>query len=239
MNQDYRYMSFYRTFFVSALALSFNLCFLFAQNTTDNTAKDRLARDGFIWIGDFDFHKTMRYETERRNCTTCVRAFRYKNDEELSYIINDHGFDGAGIVVFPKDQSAFLNALNFILKKYVEWSVIAKENSITDYKKDIPIDIPAEGYWMAVGLGQLTLDEKTGRYNLWAIFNVDAEGIPFVSVGYNDVSTKYPYDVHAYDFFSADEIEKFINILEPNNFTKIYNDVYAKLKAEDRDSLFN
>ena len=220
----------FRTFFVSVLAFSFNMCFLFAQNTT-TLKEDKLARDGFILIGDFDSHGA-----NRGIRTTRVRAFKFKEDENLSYIINAQGYDGYGVVVFPKDQPAFLNALGTILKKFKEWSVVAKDNSITDFMKDIPIDIPTTVYLRAL---RVDLEKDTARNSMWALFTVDDDGIPFVSVGFNEENPSARYQNHLYDFFSANEIEHLIQILQPSNIAEVYKDTYAKLKIVDRDSLFN
>lgn len=136
-----------------------------------------------------------------------------------------------GFLVDENRYQGFINALNEAKIKYLEWEKIAKENSIKELDKEIPINSKVAGFflygsdWHFQFLVNLTFDFK--------IFEIDGEikYLLIVRSGKMQSSSNQFIDVEGVVlvFSSAKEIQDFVDSISLEKIEKFKN----KPKAED------
>lgn len=137
--------------------------------------------------------------------------------------------------VHPDSQAGFLNAMNMIHEKFVEWSEVAKKNKITDFKKPIPLDNSFTVFEYHVSY------LKPQPRLMWADFIVNGKGKASVAIGFDERGDFGHYS--DYDFYSADKIAHLIYIIQPGYVRTVYEQTMkriAELQAaeQERSDLF-
>lgn len=137
--------------------------------------------------------------------------------------------------VHPDSQAGFLDAMNMIHDKFVEWSEVAKKNKITDFKKPVPFDNNFIVYEYRVSY------LKPQPRLMWADFIVNGKGRASIAIGFDERGGIGHYS--DYDFYSADKIAHLIYIIQPDYVRTVYEQTkrrIAELQAaeQERSDLF-
>ena len=92
-------------------------------------------------VGTFTMGYFSKNPTKKVECTNPDAA----NFQVFIDAAGDHSSDNVNLIVKGKDLDAFKNALIQIRDKYVEWEKVAKENNVTDMRKEFGISLPSIG----------------------------------------------------------------------------------------------
>jgi hypothetical protein len=224
----------------------FTSCFSFAQNDINQKVLsaekdiDPLTKIGRVLIDRFQTddrekygsHEFMEFE---------IRAMRDTQSDSLVLNIECLG-DALGndwIRVMPEDMALFIQSMNIILEKFIEWSDVAKTNSITDFHKVIPLSSEPIIYH-----SYIYTDAKRDSFYLRKLvvcFFVDKSGTPSVSFGLRKKESSI-ID-HKMVFISVEKLEHLIYLIQPTYVSTVFEKTQQKIKELDeatisRDALF-
>lgn len=135
-----------------------------------------------------------------------------------------------GLMIKSKKIEDFKNTWEEAKLKYIEWTATAKENNVTDMRKDIKVKVPkVQGYF---SYGSWHFDFNVSPYFQYII----SEGKSGASYGlalytgklqasdnqYIDASSFF------YGFYSIEDIENFIALLDPKIVTDHFGEKTSK-----------
>lgn len=140
--------------------------------------------------------------------------------------------DIIGIVIDSKSLEEFIEGLRSIESKFTEWTNTAKENGVTDYDKDFDVKLPAVDCYFKYGDFHFAFFKKPKMY-----FKITSNGDCLAILSIRDLTASdNRYIDHKglfIAFSSVDEIESFIEAINPQHALKKEQDKSAK------DDLFN
>lgn len=152
-------------------------------------------------------------------------AFNYVN--ELNVYVSIDGAtssDNVQIILEEENLNSFKNSLKVVYEKYNDWSKIADENNVTEFTKEIDVDLPpVEFAWYT---SQWNFSKETTIRHF--LFSVRGENKSLTSGGkVEDYKNEYMTQKWYLMFNSPSELQGLINILD---FDKIKTSL-----AEEKD----
>lgn len=120
-----------------------------------------------------------------------------------------------------KDLAKFRQALIDARDKYVEWSNIAKENNVKNFRKDIPVKFPKPIYWWKIA-GERFYDDYTG----WKMIFSASENFRFAFMLAETKHMKNRYITENYEivFSCVDDFNSLIDLLDPAKVDAVVGD---------------
>jgi len=221
-------------------------CLAYAQNDVNQKVLsaekdiDSMTKFGRVLIDRFQTDNRQKYGSFNF-LEFDIRAMKDTQSDSLVLNIECIG-DALGndwIRVMPEDMDVFLQSMNTILEKYIEWSDVAKTNNITNFRKDIPLQVKPRVYDAFIHT-----DAKRENYylrTLEASFFVDEDGKPSVSIGIRKRGSSF--DTKLY-FTSVDKLEHLVYLIQPSYVSSVYENTQKRIKeleeaTQSRDALFN
>ena len=143
----------------------------------------------------------------------------------------DKAVSTGGLMIKSKKIEDFKNAWEEAKLKYIEWTTTAKENNITDLKKEVKVNIPkVEGYFH---YGSWHFDFNVSPYFKYLITEGESEisyGLILYTGTLNASDNQYiDADSFIYAFYSLEDIDNFISLLDP----KIVMDHFGEKNSKE------
>ena len=137
-----------------------------------------------------------------------------------------------GLMIKSKKIEDFKNAWEEAKLKYIEWTATAKENNVTDMRKDIKVKVPkVQGYF---SYGDWHFDFNVSPYFAYIISKSEksgkvSHGLALYTGGMVASDNEYiDADSFFYGFYSLEDIENFISLLDPKIVTDHFGDKTSK-----------
>lgn len=219
--------------------------YAFSQNTIDekvHTAEkdiDAWTKRGVVLIDKFQSDDKNKYGSHDF-LEFSVRAIQDEQTDSLILNIECIG-DALGnhwIRIYPEDMSTFLQAMATIRDKFIEWREVAKTNSITEFKKDIPLSKDHRVYRSFL----FKSPERDPYYvcSLIPTFEVDKSGNSSVLIKLTD---KRGSTEGTLLFSSESKLEHLLYIIQPDYVSAVFERTQQRIKeldqaTHDRDALF-
>tara|TARA_B100000242_G_scaffold63425_1_gene38791 strand:- start:2976 stop:3578 length:603 start_codon:yes stop_codon:yes gene_type:complete len=144
------------------------------------------------------------------------------NSKGYTLYLNGHPLDKSvsqgGIMIKSEQTADFRNAWEKAKSKYIEWTATAKENDVTDLKKDIKVNVPnVEGFF---SYGDWQFDWNVSPFFKYIISKEKSGGVSYGLILYTGqlISSSNKYidsESFVYAFYSLKDIENFISLLDP------------------------
>lgn len=160
------------------------------------------------------------------------------NDKGYTLYLDGYPLDKivskGGLMIESKKVDDFKNACNEAKEKYIEWTSTAKENNVTDLRKDIKVKIPKlEGYF---SYGDWNFDFNVSPYFVYLITKDKKSGkvsygLALYTGGMQASDNEYiDTDSFCYGFYTLEDIENFISLLDSK---LVYDHFGSKNSKED------
>lgn len=151
----------------------------------------------------------------------------------ISMLSVDNLSKEAGIIVKPNKAQALTVCLDTSRKKFQEWSKIARDNNVKDFRKEIECRCKVEGFF---SYGDWQFDYNVPLTFIFTMLNVGEEVYPVLMVGtgpMQSMSNQFiSHDGATIVFEKDEEIVEFIRMINPKNVEVFMN------KVENKDNLF-
>lgn len=111
-----------------------------------------------------------------------------------------------------KDLAKFRQALIDARDKYVEWSQVADDNNVKNFRKDIPVKFPKPIYWWKIA-GERFYDDYTG----WKMIFSASDNFSFAFMLAETKHMKNRYITENYEivFSCVEDFNSLIDLLDP------------------------
>lgn len=177
---------------------------------------DADTESGFVFLYNYETDLPL-YPLSKDFKSFEMRAKKDANSNKLTLYIQCY-YDvvtNTWIRVYPEEMDSFVSSMNTVFGKFIEWSNVAKDNHIKDFKKDIPLSCTL------VNFGPGKYDDYYFEDKPFACeFSVDSMGNSELRIFAepND-------DGHgAYLFFkSGDKLRDFVSKIQPKSVKAEYD----------------
>ena len=150
-----------------------------------------------------------------------VEATIHKNDLTVFIqVMGEHKGDKVLVCIDgAKNIQNFTDALNVCKTKYIEWSEVAKNNNITDFRKTINVNFPNVELWW---LGSKWFSSHKQNY-IKPVFSVN-ENTNFVVISGKAKHWDNEYiDTKFFMFLTPNDIDELVNALNVDTINSILN----------------
>lgn len=217
------------------ISLSFLLSAQGNLNSRVNSTKadlDQETLNGYVLIDVFSCDSK-----SGTNEGIAVRAIKSLDSDTYDLYLYDRyvGISNDKVLIDKFNQQAFLEAMDSVRCKFVEWSSVAKENKITDFHKKIPFskEVVVSEY--------ITSSFRPVASWMEAYFDVNDKGKASVSIYFTHEHKREYYS--DYDFYSLEKLDHFIYIIQPEYVLKVIEQTQKRIDEmktaeKEREALF-
>ena len=120
-----------------------------------------------------------------------------------------------------KDLAKFSQALIDARDKYVEWSQVADDNNVKNFRKDIPVKFPKPIYWWKIA-GERFYDDYTG----WKMIFSASDNFRYAFMLAETKHMKNRYITENYEivFSCVEDFNSLIDLLDPAKVDAVVGD---------------
>ena len=120
-----------------------------------------------------------------------------------------------------KDLAKFRQALIDARDKYVEWSQVADDNNVKNFRKDIPVKFPKPIYWWKIA-GERFYDDYTG----WKMIFSASDNFRYAFMLAETKHMKNRYITENYEivFSCVEDFNSLIDLLDPAKVDAVVGD---------------
>ena len=120
-----------------------------------------------------------------------------------------------------KDLAKFCQALIDARDKYVEWSQVADDNNVKNFRKDIPVKFPKPIYWWKIA-GERFYDDYTG----WKMIFSASDNFRYAFMLAETKHMKNRYITENYEivFSCVEDFNSLIDLLDPAKVDAVVGD---------------
>ena len=199
---------------------------------------DEVSREGKILIGVFknrdhigSYDKTNVRVEKDKDSDSLLLLIGTKNIWNYKDFLRRNDY----YIIRPDSQTGFVEAMNLIQEKYSDWSEVAKQNQISEFQKDFPID----NSFIVYEYDSYTMKFKPAH--TWAWLVVDKSGN--ASVAIEITMNNHPSYYFDFEFTTIAAFNHFVEIIQPDYVQAVYDETVRKIEAlnkaeQQRDELF-
>lgn len=159
-----------------------------------------------------------------------IEATTYKNDLTVYIqVMGEHEDDKVLVRIDGAENiQNFIDALNVCKTKHIEWSEVAKNNNITDFRKTINVKFPNVELWW---LGSKWFSSHKQNYIKPDFVVRENTSFIVISGKANHWDNKY-IDTRYYMFLTPNDIDELVKVLNVDTINSILN------QEKETDTLF-
>lgn len=174
---------------------------------------DGLTRNGIVYAGTYRWERSIRVvKTSRSDTLALLLGLNNDLNGNVNLLY---------LVVQPEDYDTFCRLIKEVGDKFAEWSGLAAERGIRDFRKQIPVDFGTMVHVLAM------MNAEMNPILFRAVFESDAEGRPSVTFQAEDGRYSEPL----FGFRDTADFTRFRRSISADTLQARYA-VYLRLKEE-------